>query len=389
MTHKSIVIGVLGLIVLGLGAGAWFLSNIPSAYSRITSYEECVAAGYPVLESYPEQCKLPDGRTFVRDIQSNVSDLIHVTSPQSGNTIQSPLVITGEARGTWYFEAVFPVKLLDANGTVIAQGQAQAEGEWMTENFVPFKANLIFSSTSTGPATLVLENDNSSGLPENGKQISIPVQLSGASSSATTTITLGKATTFRVGTKVSFSPDVSLTLKEVNDSRCKPNVQCIWQGEISALFSVTVGGASKELRLGTVTSPSSTFGGYAFTLQSATPESVVVIVKASAALASGITGFIHIGPTCPVERTPPDPNCGDKPYEGAKVLIRKKGSTAVVSQLVSDTKGNFKVVLVPGTYIIHVSSPTNTSLPYCETKEAVVKTNQFISVDVSCDSGIR
>ncbi len=35
---------------------------------EIDSFEACAAAGYPVMESYPEQCLTPDGRNFVRDI---------------------------------------------------------------------------------------------------------------------------------------------------------------------------------------------------------------------------------------------------------------------------------------------------------------------------------
>jgi len=34
----------------------------------INSFEECVEAGYPVLESYPEQCQVPDGPSFARQI---------------------------------------------------------------------------------------------------------------------------------------------------------------------------------------------------------------------------------------------------------------------------------------------------------------------------------
>jgi eight-cysteine-cluster-containing protein len=37
-----------------------------TAVQDINSYEECVAAGYPILESYPEQCMTPDGRSFTR-----------------------------------------------------------------------------------------------------------------------------------------------------------------------------------------------------------------------------------------------------------------------------------------------------------------------------------
>jgi hypothetical protein len=38
---------------------------------EIDSFEDCAAAGYPIMESYPEQCRTPDGRTFVRDISGD------------------------------------------------------------------------------------------------------------------------------------------------------------------------------------------------------------------------------------------------------------------------------------------------------------------------------
>lgn len=34
----------------------------------ITSYEECVAAGYPILKTYPPQCITPDGKRFVKKV---------------------------------------------------------------------------------------------------------------------------------------------------------------------------------------------------------------------------------------------------------------------------------------------------------------------------------
>lgn len=36
--------------------------------SKINSFEECAGAGYPIMESFPERCKTPDGRTFTRKI---------------------------------------------------------------------------------------------------------------------------------------------------------------------------------------------------------------------------------------------------------------------------------------------------------------------------------
>lgn len=37
-------------------------------FEEITNFDECVVAGYPIFESYPRQCKTPDGKTFVEII---------------------------------------------------------------------------------------------------------------------------------------------------------------------------------------------------------------------------------------------------------------------------------------------------------------------------------
>jgi hypothetical protein len=103
------------------------------------------------------------------------ADLIKVTTPQPNAKVASPLTVTGQARGNWYFEASFPVKLYDANGTLLAQKPAQAQGDWMTTNFVPFTVTLTFAKPATATGVLVLEKDNPSGLPQNDDKIEIPV----------------------------------------------------------------------------------------------------------------------------------------------------------------------------------------------------------------------
>ena len=101
-----------------------------------------------------------------------------VTSPGLDQVVSSPLTITGEAPGYWYFEASFPVELLDASGALIAQGVATAQDEWMTEAMVPFIATLEFALGDYGQTgTLVLRKDNPSGLPENDDSMEIPVQF--------------------------------------------------------------------------------------------------------------------------------------------------------------------------------------------------------------------
>src|SRR3989344_2601372 len=64
-----VVILALALVIWGISA----LSDNPEEGELqndgfgIASFEECVAAGYPVMESYPSQCRTPDGTLFVED----------------------------------------------------------------------------------------------------------------------------------------------------------------------------------------------------------------------------------------------------------------------------------------------------------------------------------
>lgn len=102
---------------------------------------------------------------------------IRVASPTANALITSPLAVTGEARGTWYFEASFPVALLDANRNEIVVVPAQAQGEWMTENFVPFMATLNFTPPTTDTGFVVFKKDNPSGLPEHDASVEVPVRF--------------------------------------------------------------------------------------------------------------------------------------------------------------------------------------------------------------------
>ncbi|MCR4334733.1 MAG: Gmad2 immunoglobulin-like domain-containing protein [Patescibacteria group bacterium] len=106
---------------------------------------------------------------------------IHLTSPRPNATIKSPLTITGEARGNWFFEASFPVVLTNWDGLIIAQGIAQAKGEWMTTDFVPFEATFTFTvdkNVYSNKGSLILQKDNPSGLPEYDDALEIPIVFS-------------------------------------------------------------------------------------------------------------------------------------------------------------------------------------------------------------------
>jgi len=175
---KKIFISLLIVFILG-GVAIYLILFKPGEAPRpiINNFKECVSAGYPVLESYPRQCKTPDGKSFTEDIGNELekSDLIKIDNPRPNQIIESPLFVKGEARGNWYFEASFPAKLFDDNGFLLGITIAQALGNWMTEDFVPFNVILPFAVPSTSKGRLILEKDNPSGLPEYANELRIPV----------------------------------------------------------------------------------------------------------------------------------------------------------------------------------------------------------------------
>lgn len=125
-------------------------------------------------QSLPEQSPAPVEK--VNDSAQSFEDLIYVDAPLVGQVISQPLIVTGKARGTWFFEASFPVVLTNWDGLIIAEGLATAQSNWMTEDFVPFVATLEYSMP--GPynrGALILQKDNPSGLPEYDAALEIPV----------------------------------------------------------------------------------------------------------------------------------------------------------------------------------------------------------------------
>ena len=183
-TNKFFIIilfAVVIILVIGTICYVWIKKSgaPPTVVSEIKTFEEC-AAKYPVLETYPRQCKTPDGRSFVENIGNELEkqDFIRLTSPRPNQSVRSPLQIMGQARGMWYFEASFPIKIFDANGKQLGIAIAQAQGDWMTENFVAFQATLEFEKPATKTGELVFQKDNPSGDPAKDDALRIPVKFS-------------------------------------------------------------------------------------------------------------------------------------------------------------------------------------------------------------------
>lgn len=164
-TMKKISIILIILIILvGVWLGWKFLSDSEEPIACTMEAKLCSDGSY-VGRVTPECYFTPCPK----------EDLIQVESPQASDTITSPLVIKGKARGYWFFEASFPIRLYDDNGELLATAIAQAQDDWMTEEFAPFTAELKFENPKTEKGTLVLEKDNPSGLQENADELKMPI----------------------------------------------------------------------------------------------------------------------------------------------------------------------------------------------------------------------
>jgi len=90
--------------------------------------------------------------------------------------IGNPLTVSGKARGYWFFEADFPVFLYDSEGNELVVAIARAQDEWMSEDFVEFRAILEFEPVG-GVGELIFKKDNPSDLPENSDQLIVPIRF--------------------------------------------------------------------------------------------------------------------------------------------------------------------------------------------------------------------
>lgn len=149
-----------------------------SVNQTVIDFDSCVARGNPVMESYPRRCSA-SGQTYTEELTTSPdgADDPRISEPLVDAIVTSPLIVRGQAPGSWFFEGSFPVQLLGVDGKILASGLATAEGDWMTTSLVPFMATLSFPSPQSGSGTLVLERDNPSGLPEMATSVSVPIRF--------------------------------------------------------------------------------------------------------------------------------------------------------------------------------------------------------------------
>lgn len=107
MARNNKLIAVF-IVLLIAGVLVW-KHQAHSKIQSITNFDECAQAGYPIMESYPEQCRTSDGRTFTKQV-SPQSDLQSETVDEIGLTFQHPK------------ELVFQKEIADDGGRIRTVG---------------------------------------------------------------------------------------------------------------------------------------------------------------------------------------------------------------------------------------------------------------------------
>jgi hypothetical protein len=157
---KNIVIGLVLIVVLGAG---YLLFSNQSSNEKPT--DTVVDPVDPV-----EQVTVDSGN----------NDLISVTTPQPEQEVSSPIQVSGQARGYWFFEATAPVTVTNWDGLILGEGYMEAQGDWMTEEFVPFTGEIVYEpelNAYSATGTIIFRRANPSGLPENDDAFEMQVQL--------------------------------------------------------------------------------------------------------------------------------------------------------------------------------------------------------------------
>jgi hypothetical protein len=109
---------------------------------------------------------------------------------------------------------------------------------------------------------------------------------------------------------------------------------------------------------------------------------------APAAASAGIRGLVFIGPVCPVERYPPDPDCAPRPYV-ATIWVRIAATNRVVRSVRSAPTGRFSATLAPGLYVVEPRPGPGIAHPLRPRRTVRVYPRRFTAIRIDYDSGIR
>lgn len=133
--------------------------------------ETFIVTAYPADSAYLEEFD-----TMLKTFSFIPS--VDIENPAPLESVSSPINISGNAPGNWFFEAQLSVELQDQAGEIMAETSISTDENWMTTDQVPFSGIINYENPNNETnATLVIRSANPSGLPEKEKSLSIPLLI--------------------------------------------------------------------------------------------------------------------------------------------------------------------------------------------------------------------
>lgn len=166
----AIIAVLVALIVGGVGfvGGTYYGEKVQKEKTAVKSAVTAVASPTAKIGTR-------SAVTTATQTQTATAQGIRVTSPVTDATVSSPLSISGEAVGSWYFEGEFTVSMIDGNGAEASSAIVKAQGDWMTQSYVPFTATMDFKKQLTPFGYLVFKKNNPSGQPSNDQEYKLRI----------------------------------------------------------------------------------------------------------------------------------------------------------------------------------------------------------------------
>lgn len=116
-----IIIGAVGFLI-GCDDDRCFYFDWQKT-RHTNSFAECLARGYPVMESFPRRCQAGD-KIFVESSGQGLDANIKVIEPLAWQELGLPAVIIGAAR---VFENQFSFRIKDGSGNILTEGFSSAD----------------------------------------------------------------------------------------------------------------------------------------------------------------------------------------------------------------------------------------------------------------------
>ncbi len=326
---KTILIIIL-IIIAGLLVWWYFGSqNAPV----VTNFEECIAAGNPVMESYPRRCKHGDQtfieviiRTFTQN-DGPINWSVDIPSDwfayENGPTViftQDPYL---EIPTSTELFAIGPSFYITLHNITDIEGITSYE-EWLDINGMTEKSPLFIESKNV----------------EIGEYSMKRITTEAAGSEGEVLHYVYFADVQRIVTLSQYPYDPKSNITQVLETAVQTFHVPERQGN---------GGGILPFK-------------------------------------SGVSGIVTLGPTCPVIRED-DESCADKPYKTTVLVIANGPKSSPFAVVESDDEGHYKVILPPGDYGIQPVG--GNPFPRCETKNITIEPDAMQEVNLSCDTGIR